>query len=405
MNPAFFIYFILMFCFYTKTIIQLFAQIFIILYTLISLANKKMKITNSKRVLQFLLWYGGFVLLIALSKMWAYSSFEGHKPVLTQFRIFVICFCIVLFSNNKEKSISILQSFISAFFVMGLYVIITSLASGGGIINRNFGAAIGQHRNQIGAIAAPLTFISYYYHLNYTYRSGLFYSVFFAILTIFTGSIASIFQLCLIFLLNNIFFQKNSKKLANTFCGILLISIVLLIILWSVPILKEQILSRIIGVFFTIIQNSSDDISALGRNYYRKIAYDMFIARPVLGWGVEGFICFVRDNPHYLTTAYMSATNSHCNYAEIASSLGIVGLMVWYVPILMFLIEAIKNRNKTALGKLQLSIYISLLVLDYARIIWSSHLSMYFLTIIVQLIMNNSFVLFEKQNHANTYFE
>ena len=162
-NTVFTLYFTLMFCLYTNTYVQLIAQIMLIAYVLMPLLKRgyvrKSEISN----LPFYIgWYGAFTVLMFLSRGWAYSVYSGSKTLITVFRICIMGFVIFIYANSKERVISIMQSFIIACSVMGVMALFTTVLSGGTIGTTSFGVAIGQHRNQIGAVAAPLSVLCAY---------------------------------------------------------------------------------------------------------------------------------------------------------------------------------------------------------------------------------------------------
>ena len=391
-SMAFTLYFTVMFCFYTNTYIQLLAQILILAYVFIPFFRWGMKLSvgRFKNIGFYLVWYGALVALLFASTKWAYSTYDGSKTLITQIRIFIIGLGIFYYINTKEKVYSILQSFIISCAIMGALAFITSIIFGYGIFNSYFGTPIGQHRNQIGAVAAPLTFICYYLYKNHRFNYGKGLAVYFFILTFVTGSMSSIVQLGIIFALCMLTTSDNISKAARNIILLFLGIVAAFVVIRFVPFLNEKIFSRMYGIFNTLFGNSIDDMSALGRDFYKEIAFTMFLERPVLGWGVDGFVCFLRDNPFIMGVTRLGAVYSHCNYAELATDLGVVGLVVWYVPIIRMLVKAFKQRKATAWNGVVFSVYLSMILFDYSRIPWETHLIMYMFFIIIFMIRYSS---------------
>lgn len=389
-NWAFAFYFIMMCCCYTYTYVQLFVQLFILAYVAAPVLLKG-KLVLSRQVLKnlcfYLLWFGGFTLLLYLSKFWAYSVYAGSKTMLTVFRIFAIGCAIFYYTDSKKKALSLLQSFILGCFIMGLAALLTTSSAIG---TEAFGRSIGQHRNQIGAVSAALAVICYFLKKNYEMRYGRALSIYFIVLTMLTGSRSSILQIGLIIAVYILFTGTSvSKKIKNIIAGCL-VGVIFVILLQNIPFLREIVWVRIENAIKTVLGIEIADQSALGRSYYKTIAYMMFLERPLLGYGLDGFTCFVRDNPYIMSTAYLNSVYSHCNYAELAANLGVVGLLVWYIPILLLVKRAITFRNQSLWGGCLFSIFASMVILDYSRIPWETHLAMYLLFIVILLITYES---------------
>lgn len=391
-NLAFTLYFTVMFCLYTYTYIQLAIQLFIVVYVAFPVLKlRALSVTRLHNMRFYLMWFGLFTCLLFISKYWAYDVYSGSKTMLTVFRIFVIGCMIFYSANSKKRALSILQSFIIGCAVMGMVALITT---GGAIGTESFGEIIGQHRNQIGAVAAPLTVVCFFLKRSFGMRYGNVLAAYFLILTICTGSRSSVLQVVIMIVLFILFAEVNVSKKIKNMAALLLAGIICIILLQSIPFLDEVIWSRIENALKTILGIEVADTSALGRSYYKTIAYMMFLNRPLLGWGLDGFVCFVRDNGYIMSsTARLNAVYSHCNYAELAADFGIIGLLVWYIPILGKIKEVIKCRKENMWSGCLFCVFISMVLFDYSRIPWETHLVMYLFFIILILIC------FEKRDH------
>jgi O-antigen ligase len=79
----------------------------------------------------------------------------------------------------------------------------------------------------------------------------------------------------------------------------------------------------------------------------------------------------------FINGYYIGAVYSHCNYTEIAADFGIVGLVIWYVPVLGVFIASFLRRKENPMIKMAFILLCSMVVLDYARIPWANHISTY----------------------------
>ena len=388
------LYFFVMICLYTYTYVQLAAQMLIILYVLSPFVKTKLKTTkllikksSFDEAKSFVAWYGAFALLLFVSKRWAYSSLNGSKTMLTVFRIFVICFFLIIHCSTKDRILGVFKSFASACFCASVIVLLTTPISQWGLAGQEegFGAVIGQHRNGLGAISAALALLVYSFDRRFSFRLGKLMAGYFVGFTLITGSRGSILQIVIILTIHMLFNQKNLTRKAKNFFWLVAISLILIPVFQAVPFLYSIVWSRVEGALYTILGKSAIDTSTLGRQYYKMLALQMFLQRPILGYGLDGFVCYLRDHPVIMGT-YIRAVYAHCNYAEIGADLGIVGLIVWYLPILKNIFHIMKKRTISRWNSCVVATFFSIVILDYSRIPWETHMSMYLIVIVLLLL-------------------
>lgn len=405
-NWMFFIYFSVMFVLYMQTYIQLGIQLFIIAYVILDkFYNGKIVIKKStlKNIIFISLWFGLFTLLLFLSsKFWAYSTLEGSKTMLGVFRCFVIGLAIFVYADTTERALSVMQSFALASVVMGVAAMITTpLSQYFQAGNEGFGQVIGQQRNLIGAVSTYMVFTCYFLKKYTDFKYGYILSAYFVVLSLVTGSRSSLVQMIIIIVMF-IVFDTNYLRMLAKLLGVVLFGVIVVFMLRNVPILYDNIWLRFRDMFATISGEEIADASTLGRQFYREIAFIMFKEKPILGWGLDGFTCYLRDNPLY-KGYYVEAVYSHCSWAEIMASLGIVGLIVWYIPNFYVLIKNIKHFFYHPLTKFTCFLLISLLIMDYARLPWMSHPGCYQFFMLFVLIINltRDAQVYKKQEMSN----
>lgn len=410
---AWFIYFSVMFCLYMNTLAQFLIQMFIIAYVIIKKMNFtgtvfRMKKSTIKNIFFFLIWFGSLTLLLYLStKFWAYSYLTDSKTMMGVFRCFGIGLAMFLYIDSAEKALSVMQSFAYASVIMGIVAILTTSPSqyfqAG---EEGFGQVIGQQRNGIGAIGAGMAVVCVYLKRYTDFKYGNYLSAFFAFLTILTGSRGGIIQLLILFILI-VIIDKDLFKMITKVIVFAIVLTTFLLIIRNVPILYENIWIRFSDMFSTITTGDIDDASTQGREFYKEIAFNMYLQKPILGWGLDGFVCYLRDNPTY-KGYYIRAVYSHCNYSELMSCLGTVGLIVWYIPTFAILIKGFKFRDCHPLVKIMFFWLLSMIILDYARIPWMAHPSsyQYFLSFLTIILITNDIGLQSKNtNNIQTHTE
>lgn len=380
---GFTLFFTGMACLYKFTYIQLALQFFIIAYVFVKKLTQtntrnsvEMNLTRAKvnDILFFCIWLGIIAAMLYISgETYAIYKFRVTNTALTTFRIFTIGLVIFYYIDSKEMALSLLEAFVIGTFVMSAVILMITSPSSyfDASMDAGFGEKLAQHRNQVGAACATSFIMSYYLQKYARFKVGYMFAAFFAIVTVLTGSRGGMLQLVmeLFFIL---FLNGNFVAL---FFFIVLGGITVLIIK-NVPILYENVWVRFMNAADTLSGNSNADGSTLGREYYKEIAWKMFQRHPIRGYGVDGFKGYLATHPIY-KGSYLPAVYSHCNFSELMSSLGIIGLLSWYLPTFSIMIRNIAKMKYNKFFEMSFVAIFAMTILDYARIPWASHLGCY----------------------------
>ena len=386
MDIPFFIYFTLMFCFYQFTYFQLAIQIAIIAYFLLVFINRRMRLHKKqvKNLIFFIAWFGAFTVLMFLSKLWAYGVKDGPSTLLITLRIFAIGTLIYYYVDNKEKALSVFKSFIFAFFIVSVVVLVLTPVSQWGN-EKVFGRMIAQHRNTLGTVSAPLILICYYYQKQFGMKIGNILAFYFSFFTIVCGSRGALLQVVIIFLIHLLINEKNLSRRLKNLTVFALTSVAIIVVVLMVPFLYNLVWVRIGDAISTVLGVEIADASAQGRENLKEVATLMFMNKPWLGYGVDGVVCFLQDHSNIIGEE-VAAVYSHCNYTEIAACFGVVGLIIWYVPIFKTIVASFKKRNISKWAGVLFATFASMNILDYCRINWATHMVMYLFFCIILLI-------------------
>lgn len=386
MNIPFFLYFVGMFCLYYITYFQLAIQIILILYFCLLLVKRGLRVSGPelRRMGGYLLWYGAFALIVFLSRYWAYSTVEDSNTFFVVIRSFAVGGLIYYYADTKEKVLGILKSFIYAFFIMSMVVLATTPISGWGS-EFEFGRLIHMHRNGLGAISSPLIIICYFLYTNYGIRYCNYLSLYFVFFTLIGGSRGAYLQVILIFVVHLLVNEKQLSKRLKNLVVFAAIGLVIIVLMLSIPFLYEVVWLRFGSAISAVLGINMGDTSAEARVGLQEIATMLFLDRPLLGYGMDGVVCFIRDNP-VLLGPDVAPVYSHCNYTEIAACYGIVGLIIWYVPMIVTIVKSYKIRTTSKWASCLFACFLSMNVLDYCRIPWVTHQNMYLLFIVMLLI-------------------
>lgn len=375
----FFVYFTLMALFYTNTYIQLAAQLGILAYVAHARMGDIRRLNaNAKKSLFFLcFWFGLFTVLAKVSEIWAYSIRPESKTLITLLRIFVIGFSLFLYVTDYCKAVSVIKSFIYSNVVMAICALLTTpITQYGKAGEEGFGTVIGQQRNTFGAVMTFLILVCIIFYQYEDLRYGKILAGFFGFALLCSGSRGAMLQLVIILVLYVLSMNSLKKKMKYVLL-VLFLGVLVVFLLKNIPYLYETIWIRFEDLLLTI--TGSDEIvdaSAHGRELYKVLAYDMFKEKPWLGYGVDGFVSYLKDI-QYVEGYYLAPRYSHCNFTEIAACFGSLGLVIWYIPVIYVLINSFKLRKSAAQMNMVFIILASMVILDYARIPWSNHMGMY----------------------------
>lgn len=380
-DAVWFMYFTIMMNFYTYTYVQLLAQILLVLYIGLCFFYKrgKIKISSSKMLINYLLWYGLFVLWACITKFWAvYPPRQDANTLFSLLRILVIGCCMVYFVATYYQLDRLIIVFIYSGALFCIITILSNPISAWGTTNF-FSFDGGYMRNGIANFCLILIGFLALKKKCFSQNKYTALMVLFVITIIICGSRRAVVQLLLMPMLYIITIANVSNRLKK----IAIISIVFLvagIALYAIPYIRITYFDRILSMFQG---TASTDGSTVGRNAYIIIGTRMIAKRPFFGWGIDAFYSYLLENPYAFSNVYhLTALYSHNNYIEIGTCFGIIGLILFYRMHLSALILGIKKYKKNLQIRMLLIIIILYLIGDYGGIVFSNHISMYFLTIL-----------------------
>ena len=396
-NRVFAVFFSLFFTLYQFPIVQMMLFSLIGIYTVIDLSKNRSLNFNRKKLVFIIAWFGLFVGYVILSSKWAIGVVDDSKTVTTLVRMLFIGVLIFLYSDSKEKAISVMKAYVFGVVFMCIIVVLFTPPSLYGVEygTVTFGDIIKQHRNIIGGAAAEtILFILLLNRIpNAKFKHYKIIIFFLLFMIIISGSRGSIIEL-LIFLFVYSLFNLKKRKLYKYIPIILIALIIGVIIMLNISYLREEILDRFIGMFNTITSSGTSDGSVYSRSLLKKVAMELFHMRPMLGTGVDGVVVFLTQHPQYYGY-YFRAVYSHCNYTEIAADFGIVGLALWYTPLLIILKKMISKIKNSGIIKYLLCMLITIIFIDTYKIPWGSYPSICSYFCILSLII--SFLIDKKE--------
>lgn len=392
------LFFAVQLCLSTDTVYQIGAVILlltcVILYNVFNsdkIDNIKVGCEDIRRTIFIAGCFSCLVLIAFLSKFWAYRISVNSSVLHDLCKFLVFLLCMSLYCTTYNRFVRMAKSYVVSLFIFGIVVLAVTPIWGFGDENV-FGLAIHQHRNNIGASMVEGAILAFALARFEKFTWGYFLSGFMIVVTILSGSRGAVLEIIIaigiLFLL-----EKNARKrLINILFAVVAIGLVALLI-YYVPYFHDKIWERMINLVLTVFNTSTDvaDYSSYSRGLLRKRAWELFLSKPLAGIGLDGVALYNTDFPLYQGYT-LRGVYSHCNFTELAADYGIIGLLIWYVPVLYMLINAWKMRKLDEHMDFCFAALAAAIVLDYARIPWTSSPTIfgYFIVMIFVYIKKNN---------------
>lgn len=320
---------------------------------------------NNKFVLRFkrsryIGWSLAFVIFCLVSSFWALD--RDLSLVVCEYMISNLLLSIVIINyvNCNERLFDVIDAFLASELITLLVCLSTSTISQWG--TGYFASGILLHRNEVSMNAAmALAMVLYAKYFTKKAKYSIYFWLILA-LAILPASRNAFVATSLVLSLFKIFTSKDVGALFKRVFLILIVGVGVILLLYSIPILRENYLDRLVAVVKFFGENTVDieDGSALERRFFWEVAIYMFKNKPLFGWGINNFRGYL-ESIHYSNAVY-----AHSDYAELMADVGVVGLILYYVPF----ISALWNSIIMAVNKRKVEIlsFILLLVLMIASI-------------------------------------
>ena len=304
-------------------------------------------------------WYGAFILLSALSGLWAESLSSALFPLSRMVQILAITYCLSVYINSEENLERYISVVIAATIAMIIYIFImtphTQWFSG------FLGKVTHYNTNDVGCALSVCVLFAFYE--AYVHKRKFFYAV--VALAFFTAILTSsrkALLMCIFGILMIVSFNYRARNYVLRVLIILAGIAVVVILIYQIPYLYQTVGVRMDRMIEFVMNDDTSDRSLTMRRFLIDMAKVFFNERPILGSGINNFSYLIRDYSN--VGAY-----AHNNYMEIATDLGIVGLVVYYwfyAYLVLRLIGQTLNGYKSAL--LFLSMILLFLVFEYGMV-------------------------------------
>lgn len=279
---------------------------------------------RNKFYLGIFLWFLVFTMFCFISYFWA----TNEQLVMAQKNSFICILILCLILPYAAKSKEILSYYLEIFVLANLYAVISLIIKLP--ISEwevRIGRAIGWHSNDFGIHLACACIIAIYLINSIKTKRRILYAVLFVVFTVimfFTGSRQAIIMLVIGVIVYSTLTSKNIFRIFKNWILAIALIAVLYILFTRIEILYEFIGYRFEGLFNYFTGEGEADSSTLEREFFMNTAVDMFVEKPIQGYGLANFAQRLRE------MGYSKVTWCHNNYLELLTSVGIIGTAIFY---------------------------------------------------------------------------
>ena len=323
-----------------------------------------------------------FIAWSALTGFWASNEEHYLKFMREITQVGLLC---VLFYNGcrNEQNIEKMLKYITiASLIMILYFLIKtpisdwhqafhSTASVASSEDR-FGRSIGYHPNNFGVLCSFECCCWLYQWRRFNKKSALLCSCILFVLLLFTKSRTAVAFMGIIVFIYMLIETKSSRRVLARILFISIGAMAAILALLFIPSLYKLIGYRVSGVLSFITGTGTVDASVNGRNILMTAGKEMIRDHFILGVGAGNY-----SNIAYASYGIWRDVYSHSNYIEIWADLGLIGVLLYYLPRFWCIFHLIRkrriisNRKSIILSSFLIAVMIAELVVDYIYISYS----------------------------------
>ena len=218
-----------------------------------------------------------------------------------------------------------------------------------------------------------------------TKRASWFRSAFYMVAILLTGSRKGIIMIVLAIIVVR-FFTERKKILENIFLGIILIAALYLVVM-KVEFLYNIIGVRIENMVTVLLGGETTEASLNDRQELVEIGMKHIRKKPWTGYGVDCFKMISGMNGYGKVEAGQRGYYAHNNYIELLFGGGIVGISLYYIPVLHFLKKLIKGVYKHPCMPYLLAILLSKLAVEYAHVAYYMRMDAYIIGVLLGCVL------------------
>lgn len=309
----------------------------------------------------YLMWLVTFTLFVWIGSAWATSMISAFNMGKTLTKLTIMMVFIYVNTDSFEKLCLRIKQFLFASVLM-MFKVLLSYFSGKSRLDA-FSSGVGLHFNSVAQILAFTIILTFWFVLSQETarhsKGKVFYYIYIIaayLMIVWSGSRKSIIMPIIGMLIIIVFGEFGIKKQISH----LIVAVLLGLAAGHVVLSNDLLSARFINLFNTIFKGATTDVSEVERKYYRETAAMLFLKKPIVGWGADGFMNYLKQ------IRYSHIAYCHNNWLEILSAYGIVGGILYYWYYIYVVMKLMRLKVKFhRMGVVLLSIVIVLFFFEY----------------------------------------
>lgn len=293
---------------------------------------KNGKFLIKKGTKPFLFRYSIFILVCMASYIWSINKAGWIKINISIIQCVCIGVCIIYYADDSKHKDNILYAAIIGALILVGRMLISVPVNAWGV--KRVGDYVGYGNVGVTYVMAPASIISFY--LAYKNKNRILYAVTAVLFVI--SALSGSKKGPIVFAVGvGIVLLKTSKDVRKLLRNLLLAGAlvgVICLVIMKIPVLYNALGVRIIQALGqiggTVVDKSTRD-----RMILLQDAIKVFLQNPIIGVGIDGFKNAEINKIHYY---------AHNNYVELLADCGIVGCMVYYLPIYRCFFQGLARR-------------------------------------------------------------
>ena len=323
-------------------------------------------ITKEVILTRYIIFFGMYIIFSIISVLWSINLGGAYIRILNMIQCFL--FMTVILSFCEEEDIhKCMDVYLVGVLIISVFCFIQDFSSLSiwARLGKNAFEKAGQNQIYYSCILINATMYAIYKLSQKKQKKSLY--IFIVIFLILCGVLTAVRKNFIIPIIFIIVFEMLNNK--NNILKLIVISFLLVMVfigIYKITINSFPSMSyRINSLINDISKNTKE--STIGnsfstRKWLRYKAFDLFKENPLFGVGIGQFRFYAAD---YGVDMY-----SHNNYLEILANTGIIGFLIYYIPIFILLFKSIRGSN--CLDK-KINIFIaafliSTLIMEYGQV-------------------------------------
>lgn len=330
----------------------------------------------------YLGFYGSFLMFAVTSLFWTITPSGTMELLRILLKVFLISIVAASYYNTSDRIERAIRAiYYALLIVLGFVTIMTPISDWtSAALGKDFG--IDTVRYAVRAALCADLGIYFYTQTKKKWHLAICFAT--LMLSLITAKRTGIIFFAITVLVFYFILQPNTNKRLKAVIVSSILVLIALQVIESVPILSTTIGQRFQDFIRTFIEGQVVDASTIQRSELMAHAIELFQRNPIFGSGLNAMRSYLK------TLNFEHITYAHNNYLEIASGLGIIGIVLYYAMYVYGLLQCRKllKTEKKKQTALIFALLVAYLACDLMQVTYESYFEVIMLVILITGVQN-----------------